>query len=139
MHSVDARSINNILRAAASGGFPYDQSINSSVLFKAQHGIYATDLLSEHLDGCHHSSNVDTSSEGVQGNVLLFTRSSHPLTHLLQKLQADQHTESLGFSIAIMLPIMMKLVRKLTNPLETLQQVGVGAPLARKPNCCRKS
>ena len=70
---------------------------NFSVLFKAQHGICATDLLSEHLYGCHHSSNVDTGSEGVQRNVILFTRSSHPLTHLLQKLQADQATKIIGF------------------------------------------
>ncbi len=54
--------------------------------------MYATDLLSEHLYGGHHGGNVDTSSEGVQGDVLLFTSSSHPLTHFLQTLQANQDT-----------------------------------------------
>ena len=66
--------------------------------FKAQNWMHATDLLSEHLYGGHHCGNVDTSSEGVQGNVLLFTSSSHPLTHFLQELQADEDTERLLLS-----------------------------------------
>ena len=40
-------------------------------------------LFPEHLNSGHHGGDVHSSSEGVEGNVLLLSRSSYPLTHLL--------------------------------------------------------
>ena len=45
-----------------------------------------TDLFPEHLDCRHHGGNVDTSSEGIERNVLLFALCPDSVSNLLQQV-----------------------------------------------------
>ena len=51
-----------------------------------------TDLFSEHLDCCHHGGNVDSSSEGIERDVLLFALCPHSVPNLLQQICKQSDT-----------------------------------------------